>query len=142
MTGTCAAVLHPAPTGARPLARALREQALGSAHPDLASSLNNLARLYRAQGQGAESLPLYQRALAIREQALGVDYPEVAESLKLLARLNEARGLEAEALPLYQQASAILEHALPDHPTTATTRDHVSALVLRLKRAEASRPSE
>ena len=44
--------------------------ALGPEHPDVARSLNNLAGLYRAQGQYAKAEPLYQRALGIREKAL------------------------------------------------------------------------
>ena len=36
------------------------EKALGPEHPDVAHSLNNLARLCHAQGQYAEAQPLYQ----------------------------------------------------------------------------------
>ena len=46
-------------------ALALREKALGPDHPDVATSLNNLAGLYHAQGRYAKAEPLYQRALAI-----------------------------------------------------------------------------
>lgn len=56
---------------------AIREQALGSEHPDVAASLHNLALLYRAQGRYSEAKPLYQRALAIYEQALGPKHPQV-----------------------------------------------------------------
>ena len=55
-------------------ALALREQALGSEHPDVAQSLNNLAGLYKTQGWYAKAEPLYQRSLAIVEKAL---VPEV-----------------------------------------------------------------
>ena len=50
-------------------------------------SLNNLALLYRAQGQYAKAEPLYQRALGIREKALGPEHPDVARSLNNLAVL-------------------------------------------------------
>ncbi len=53
----------------------------------LATSLNNLAVLYRAQGKYPEAEPLYKRALAIREKALGPDHPDVAASLYNLAVL-------------------------------------------------------
>jgi tetratricopeptide (TPR) repeat protein len=46
---------------------AIREQALGAEHPDVAQSLNNLAELYRAQGRYAEAEPLYARSLAIEQ---------------------------------------------------------------------------
>ena len=36
-----------------------------SQHQDVATSLNNLAGLYSAQGRYAEAEPLYQRALVI-----------------------------------------------------------------------------
>ena len=52
-------------------ALAIWETALGPEHPDVATSLNNLAMLYYDQGQYAKAEPLYQRALAIREKALG-----------------------------------------------------------------------
>ena len=56
-------------------ALAIEEKALGPEHPDVATSLNNLAELYRDQGKYGEAEPLYQRALAIDEKALGPDHP-------------------------------------------------------------------
>ena len=61
------------------------EKALGPDHPEVATSLNNLAVLYSAQGKYAEAEPLYKRSLAIHEKALGPDHPDVAISLNNLA---------------------------------------------------------
>ena len=63
------------------------EQDVGPDHPDVATSLNNLAALYRTQGDYAKAEPLYKRSLAIREKALGPDHPDVANSLNNLALL-------------------------------------------------------
>ena len=54
------------------------EKSLGPDHPDVATSLNNLAELYRTQGQYAQAEPLYKRSLAISEKSLGPDHPDVA----------------------------------------------------------------
>jgi len=43
----------------------LAERQLGPEHPDVATSLNNLAELYREQGRYAQAEPLQKRALAI-----------------------------------------------------------------------------
>ncbi len=79
-------------------------KALGPEHPSVATSLNNLALLYQAQGHYAEAEPLYKRALAILEKALGPEHPHVAQSLEnyaaLLgetARADEAERMEARA---------------------------------------------
>ena len=58
---------------------------VGPHHPDVATSLNNLAVLYKTQGHYALAEPLYKRALAIHEQALGPDHPRVATDLNNLA---------------------------------------------------------
>src|SRR5713101_7456188 len=42
-------------------ALALREQALGPTHPDVATSLNNLAELLRRTGDYAAAKPLHER---------------------------------------------------------------------------------
>ncbi|MHC4457694.1 MAG: tetratricopeptide repeat protein, partial [Planctomycetota bacterium] len=47
------------------------EKTFGLNHLNFATSLNNLAELYRAQGKYAEAEPLYKRSLKIREKALG-----------------------------------------------------------------------
>ena len=60
-------------------ALAIREKALGPDHLDVATSLINLAELYRNQRRYADAEPLYKRALAIREKALGPDHPDVAQ---------------------------------------------------------------
>ncbi len=58
---------------------ALKEaEGFGPQDPRLATTLNNLAGLYQAQGRYAEAEPLYKRALAIIEKALGPEHPPVA----------------------------------------------------------------
>ena len=110
-------------------ALAIGEKALGPDHPDVATSLNNLAVLYRATGRYAEAEPLYQRALAIGEKALGPEHPDVATRLNNLAVLYQATGRYAEAEPLYQRALAIGEKALgPDHPDVATALNNLAVL--------------
>ena len=101
---------------------AIKEKVLGPDHPDLATSLNNLALVYQPEGEYAKAEPLYQRALAIRERALGPDHTDVATSLHNLARLYEAEGRYAQAEQLYTRSLAIYEKALgPDHPWVATS---------------------
>ncbi len=108
---------------------AIKEKALGPDHPSLATSLNNLANLYRAQGRYEEAEPLYQRDMAITEKALGPDHPELATSLNNLANLYSDQGRYEEAEPLYQRSVAITEKALgPDHPDVATVRANYSSL--------------
>ena len=43
----------------------IREKILGSGHPDVATSLNNLAGIYRSLGDYARAVHLCKRALAI-----------------------------------------------------------------------------
>ena len=58
----------------------------------MATRLNNLALVLRAQGDLAGARPLYERALAIREKALGPEHPDTAQSLNNLAVLLQAQG--------------------------------------------------
>ncbi len=73
----------------------------------MAASLNNLAELYRAQGQYAQAEPLYKRALVVFEKALGPDHPDVATSLNNLAALYRATKRDEEAETLEQRAARI-----------------------------------
>ncbi len=63
---------------------------VGPDHPDVATSLNSLASLYKDQGHYAQAEPLYKRALAIFEKALGPDHPHVAFALGTLAVMYRA----------------------------------------------------
>jgi tetratricopeptide (TPR) repeat protein len=51
------------------------ERQLGADHPDVATSLNNLASLYDSQGKYSEAEPLYLRAIQILEKVLGSEHP-------------------------------------------------------------------
>ncbi len=110
-------------------ALAIRENALGPDHPNVAISLNDLAVLYDTQGKFTEAEPLHKRALAIKEKALGPDHPNVATSLNNLAGLYYTQGKFHEAEPLYQRALAIDEKAYgPNHPEVATDLNNLAML--------------
>ena len=68
-----------------------REKALGPDHPDVATSLNNLAVLYIAQGQLRAGRAALQALAGDREKASGPDHPDVATSLNNLAELYSAK---------------------------------------------------
>jgi tetratricopeptide (TPR) repeat protein/nucleoside phosphorylase len=105
------------------------ERVLGKDHPLTATSLNNLADLYRATGQYEQALPLSQRALEIWERVLGTDHPSTATSLNNLAALYDSTGQYEQALPLYERALEITERVLgKDHPSTATSLNNLAAL--------------
>ncbi|NEQ87226.1 MAG: tetratricopeptide repeat protein [Moorea sp. SIO2I5] len=65
----------------------MRKQLLGENHPDVATSLNNLAGLYYNQGRYSEAEPLYQQALEIAVQQLGENHPNTQTISRNLSRL-------------------------------------------------------
>ncbi|MEH2310839.1 MAG: tetratricopeptide repeat protein, partial [Nostoc sp.] len=70
-------------------ALAMRKRLLGDEHPDVASSLNNLAFLYDSQGRYSDAEPLYIEALEIAEKRLGANHPNtitIRENLEDLRR--------------------------------------------------------
>ncbi len=110
-------------------ALSIREQRLGSEHPDVATLLNNLAELYREQGKYREAEPLYWRALSIRERSLGSEHTAVATPLNNLANLYSAQGRYEVAEELYQWALDIWERSLgPDHPDVAYPLNNLALL--------------
>jgi CHAT domain-containing protein/Flp pilus assembly protein TadD len=107
----------------------IRERLLGENHPDVATSLNNLAGLYGDQGRYDEAEPLYERSLAIYEEALGENHPHVATALNNLAGLYDSQGRYDEAEPLYERSLAIREKALGEnHPSVATSLNNLALL--------------
>jgi tetratricopeptide (TPR) repeat protein len=120
------------PQQAKPLierALAICEQVLGPNHPATATYLNNLAVLYRSQGNYEQAKPLYERALAIREQVLGPNHPATASSLNNLAGLYNSQGNYEQAKLLYEHALAIREQVLgPNHPATTQSLNKLAAL--------------
>src|SRR5207253_1356676 len=96
---------------------------------DYATTLNNLAGLYDAQGAYEQAEPLTHRALAICEQVLGPQHPDTASSLNNLAALYGAQGNYAQAEPLMKRALAIYEQVLgPRHPNTAQSLNNLAEL--------------
>ena len=68
-------------------ALALQQAALGPVHPEVASTMNNIAIVLRSQGKADDALALYRSVLSIQEAALGADHPDVATSLNNMAVL-------------------------------------------------------
>ncbi|WP_437667284.1 tetratricopeptide repeat protein [Sorangium sp. So ce1182] len=107
----------------------IQEKVLGSEHPLVARSLNDLAALYAAKGDHARAEPLYQRALGIQEKVLAKDHPLVATSLNNLAELYRTKGDYARAETLYRRAIGIQEKALGSgHPDVATSLNNLALL--------------
>lgn len=98
-------------------ALALAEKKVGKNHPDVASSLNNLAEVYRAEGEYAQTEPLYQRALAIHEKTFGPENADSAIIMHNLVLSYFSQGKYAQAEPLCKRSLAIREKVFgPEHP--------------------------
>ena len=74
----------------------LQEASLGSRHPDLANTLNNLGVVCEITGKAADAEQFYRRAYAIATAVLAPDHPFVATSEKNLREFCAARGRPLE----------------------------------------------
>ena len=119
----------------------IREKVLGTRHPDVATSLNSLAKIYQALSRYHEAQLLFKRALKIREEMLDVEHPDVATSLNNLAELYRILGRYEEAEPLYQKALEIREKVLDtDHPDIAASLSALPILYYLQGRFEEAEP--
>ena len=101
-------------------AASVQEATLGSLHPDLASTLNNLALVYEQTNKIAEAEQCYRRAHAIAVASLLPGHPFVATSLKNLVDFCEARDI-----PLWRPPAARSDEQ--NEPTAAAARWPVPA---------------
>ena len=131
-------------TEAEPLfqsALRIQEQVLGPEHPGTATTLNDLAYLYKNQGRYIEAEPLFQRSLRIQEQVLGPEHSSTATTLSNLAYLYKDQGRYIEAEPLFQRSLRIQEQVLgPEHSSTANTLHNLATLYQAQGRYEEAIP--
>ncbi len=114
---------------------------LGEEHPDVASSLNNLALLYRSQGRYREAEALFQQSLELRQKLLGEEHPDVASSLNNLALLYRSQGQYVEAEPLYRQSLELRQKLLgEEHPDVASSLNNLALLYRSQGRYEEAEP--
>ena len=107
----------------------IREAILGEDHPQVATSLNNLAFVNSELGSYAQALPLYERCIRIWEKALGPEHPTLASGLHNLAMLHRSLGQYSEAMPLVKRSLRIRERALgPCDPAVAGAMSTLAGL--------------
>jgi TonB family protein len=95
-------------------------------HPDVATILGGLARLYLHRSEFKKAEPLLQRLLEIK-RARGEEHPEVATVLASLATTHSAMGAHESAERVLRRALAIRERTLaPNHFATMTTLEHLA----------------
>lgn len=89
----------------------------------VATTLDNLAKLYAVQSRYAEAEPLFKRSLTIRVNKIGPVNADVARSLTNLGKTYQLEGKYAESESLLKRAMAVLEES-----KGATHSDYAVAL--------------
>ncbi|MEX0268199.1 tetratricopeptide repeat protein [Leptolyngbyaceae cyanobacterium UHCC 1019] len=95
--------------------RETSEDRLGSDHPDVAITLNNLAGLYRVQGRYSEAEPLHLRSLDIDQCCYGDNHPAIATDLNNLVLLYTSQGRYSEAESLHLRCLEIEKRTLGEN---------------------------
>jgi len=109
---------------------ALRAEALGDGHPDVAKDLNALGALYHLAGRDRDAGQACQRALAIFEDCYGPGHFEVAMTCANLAVLAGDQGQFRAAEALGRRSLRILEIVLgPDDAEVGLTLLNLAAAV-------------
>jgi tetratricopeptide (TPR) repeat protein len=88
-----------------------KRRAEGPDHPDVASTLYQLALLQKDEGKNVEAIGSMSEAVAIWRRVLGDDHPYLASSLSTLGAMYRNEGRLAEAEPLLSESVAIQRRA-------------------------------
>jgi tetratricopeptide (TPR) repeat protein/predicted Ser/Thr protein kinase len=104
-------------------ALALRVEALGPDHPEVAASLHDLGANEYARGRHAEAREALTQALDLRTRVLNPDHPDLGDTEASLGAVLYATADYRAARDHYARAAAIRGAALgPDHPRVAEAR--------------------
>ena len=88
---------------------------------------NNIASVYREQGDYAKALEYYEKALQINERVLGSGHPSTATTYSNMAVVYREQGDNAKALEYCKKALEIRERVLGSgHPDTAATYNNMA----------------
>ena len=95
----------------------IRLKQLGSEHPHVARSCNNIGSVHYKKRKYDKALENYQKALAIQLKKLGPEHPNVARSYNNIGAVHHKKGEYDKALEHSQKALAIqLKQLGPEHP--------------------------
>lgn len=91
------------------------ESVLGPHHPEVATSLHDLACRYAAEKKFAEADQCFKRSLEVREAMLGKNHADVAVYLEDIGRRYDAMGRDSQADHFFGRSLVIREQALGPH---------------------------
>jgi len=118
-----------------------RMKLFGSEHPDVISSINNLATSYYSQHRYEEAEPLFKQALELRMKLFGSEHPDVAIGINNLAALYRAQKRYEEAEPLLKQNLEIRMKLFgSEHPKVAMSMDNLAMLYRAQEHYEEAEP--
>jgi tetratricopeptide (TPR) repeat protein len=122
---------------ARPLLEqglSIREKELGPNHPDVASSLSNLALLLCDTKEYEQARPLLERAVSICEKELDIEHPYMTASINNLAALLRTMKEYSAARTLLERTLAIDEQIYgTQHLEVAMDMNNLGTVLIDLK---------
>ena len=92
-------------------ALATAKERLGSSHPEIAHSYQEIGKVYISTGRSAEALELLEKALALQRAAGGNSAEELPETLLWMAFAHASQGEDGQALALLDEAEALQRKA-------------------------------
>ena len=103
-----------------------RRELYGDIHPEVAETLNAVARVLLQTGNYEQAITMSRESLTIRRMLLPNDHADVASSLHTLARALSYEGSFAESETHYREALDIRRHTLGHQ------HEHVAATMIDL----------
>jgi tetratricopeptide (TPR) repeat protein len=101
---------------------------LGPDHPDTLFARNNLATAYRAAGDLAQAIALYEETLTNITRVQGPNHPDTLIARDKLATAYKEAGDLTRAIGLYEQILVDATRVLgPDHPDTLIARNNLAS---------------
>ena len=106
---------------------AIRTATLAPEHPDLLTSINNLAATYMVTRQAQKAVELLEKVVAVRKEKLGPNHRDTIISMSNLALAYRAVDRTKDAIPLFVDVVAYRRMKLrPGHPDTLTSMDSLA----------------
>ncbi len=118
----------------------LRQKALGPEHPDVATSISNLASVAWWMGRYDEAVEKAELAVTLQAKALGPEHPEVIKTLMISAGTLFEVGKYEDSLRRHEHILEMQEKVLgAEHPSVSTSLINLSITLISLGRYDEAR---